>query len=35
MRDSTIARNYAETMLELSRRANDLEGWGKMIMDVA
>jgi len=35
MRDSTIARNYAETLLELARRANDLEGWGKMIMDVA
>ena len=35
MRNSTIARNYAETLLELARRANDLEGWGKMIMDVA
>jgi F-type H+-transporting ATPase subunit delta len=35
MRDSTIAKNYAETLLELARRANDLEGWGKMIMDVA
>jgi F-type H+-transporting ATPase subunit delta len=35
MRDSTIARNYAETLLELARRANDLDGWGKMIMDVA
>ena len=35
MRDSTIARNSAETLLELARRANDLDGWGKMIMDVA
>ena len=35
MRDSTIARNYAETLLELARRAKDLEGWGKMIMEVA
>jgi F-type H+-transporting ATPase subunit delta len=35
MRDSTIAKNYAETLLELARRANDLDGWGKMIMDVA
>jgi len=25
MRDSTIARNYAETLLELARRANDLD----------
>ena len=35
MRDSTIARNYAETLLELARRAKDLEGWGRMIMEVA
>jgi F-type H+-transporting ATPase subunit delta len=35
MRDSTIARNYAETLLELARRAQDLEGWGRMIMEVA
>lgn len=35
MRDSTIARNYAETLLELARRAEDLEGWGRMIMEVA
>ena len=35
MRDSTIAKNYAETLLELARRANDLDGWGRMIMDVA
>lgn len=35
MRDSTIARNYAETLIELARRAQDLEGWGRMIMEVA
>ena len=35
MRDSTIARNYAETLLELARRAKDLEGWGRMITEVA
>jgi F-type H+-transporting ATPase subunit delta len=35
MRDSTIAKNYAETLLELARRAGDVEGWGKMIRDVS
>ena len=35
MRDSTIARNYAETLLELARRAKDLQGWGRMIMEVS
>ena len=35
MRDSTIARNYAETLLELARRAGDLGGWGTMINGVA
>lgn len=35
MRDPTIARNYAEVLLELARKANDLEGWGAMILDVA
>ncbi len=35
MRDSTIARNYAETLLELGRRASDMRGWGAMINDVA
>jgi F-type H+-transporting ATPase subunit delta len=29
MRDSTIARNYAETLLELARRAGDLRLWGQ------
>ena len=35
MRDSTIARNYAETLLVLATRAEDLRGWGKMLTDVA
>jgi F-type H+-transporting ATPase subunit delta len=35
MRDTTIARNYAETLLVLAGRAEDLRGWGKMISDVA
>ena len=35
MRDTTIARNYAETLLALAGKANDLRGWGTMIADVA
>lgn len=35
MRDATIARNYAEALLELARRADDPTGWGKLIRDVA
>ncbi|HKN68102.1 MAG TPA: F0F1 ATP synthase subunit delta [Gemmatimonadaceae bacterium] len=35
MRDSTIARNYAETLLELARRAGDLTAWGQAVDDVA
>ncbi|MEO5580053.1 MAG: F0F1 ATP synthase subunit delta [Gemmatimonadaceae bacterium] len=35
MRDSTIARNYAEALLELARRAEDTDGWGRLIQDVA
>lgn len=31
MRQTTIARNYAEALLALARKANDLEGWGNMI----
>jgi F-type H+-transporting ATPase subunit delta len=34
MRDSTIARNYAEALVTLAQRAGDLDGWGKMIDDV-
>ena len=35
MRNETIARNYAETLLALARKAGDLRGWGGMISDVA
>jgi F-type H+-transporting ATPase subunit delta len=35
MRSETIARNYAEALLELARRGGDLAGWGNMISDVA
>ncbi len=35
MREATVSRNYAETLLELARRAEDLPGWGKLIQDVA
>lgn len=35
MRDTTIARNYAEALLTLAQKANDLRGWGSMISAVA
>ena len=35
MRDTTIARNYAETLLALARKAGDTTAWGTMIGDVA
>ena len=35
MRDTTIARNYAATLLALAEKANDLRGWGTMITEVA
>ena len=35
MRDSTIARNYAETLLALARKANDLAGWGNMLAEIS
>ena len=35
MREPTIARNYAETLLELARKAGDLGAWGDMIDQVA
>jgi len=35
MRDTTIARNYAEALLSLARKANDLAGYGAMIDAVA
>ncbi len=35
MREPTIARNYAETLLELAQKAGDLRAWGEMIDRVA
>jgi F-type H+-transporting ATPase subunit delta len=35
MRDTTIARNYAEALLTLAQRAHDLAGYGTMIAAVA
>lgn len=35
MRDTTIARNYAEALLVLARKANDLEGWGRTLDGLA
>jgi F-type H+-transporting ATPase subunit delta len=35
MRDHTIARNYAEALLALARKANDPHGWGQMLRQVA
>lgn len=35
MRQSTIARNYAEALLELATRAKDLRGWGVLIESIA
>ena len=35
MRQITIARNYAEALLELAKRAKDLRGWGTLIQSIA
>ena len=35
MRDSTIARNYAEALLALADKAGNREGWGTLIREVA
>ncbi len=35
MREPTIAKNYAEALLELAQRAGDLRGWGEMIDNVS
>ncbi|MES2525001.1 MAG: ATP synthase F1 subunit delta [Gemmatimonadota bacterium] len=32
---STVARNYAETLLALARKAEDAPGWGNMLRQVA
>ncbi len=34
-RGETVARNYAETLLSLARRADDASGWGVMLRQVA
>lgn len=31
MRDTSIARNYAEALLALARQANDTAGWGRAV----
>ena len=35
MRDTTIARNYAEALLALARKVDGSESWGLMINGVA
>ena len=35
MRGTTIARNYAEALLALARKAGDLAGWGNAISGLA
>ena len=35
MREPTIARNYAEALVVLARKANDLDGWGRLLDGVA
>ena len=35
MRDATIARNYAEALLALARKAGALDGWGTMLLAVS
>ncbi|MDQ2767981.1 MAG: ATP synthase F1 subunit delta, partial [Gemmatimonadota bacterium] len=35
MREPTIARNYAETLVSLAERAGDLDGWGATITEIA
>jgi F-type H+-transporting ATPase subunit delta len=35
MRETTISRNYAETLLELAQKTGDLRGWGEMIDRIA
>jgi F-type H+-transporting ATPase subunit delta len=35
MREPTIAKNYAEALVELARKAEDLRGWGEMLDAIA
>ena len=34
-RHSTVARNYAEALLALARKAGDVPGWGRMVQELA
>ncbi len=34
-RHSIVARNYAEALLALARKAGDVHGWGRMMQEVA
>jgi F-type H+-transporting ATPase subunit delta len=35
MREESVARNYAQALLELAEKASDPTGWGSMISDVS
>jgi F-type H+-transporting ATPase subunit delta len=35
MREESVARNYAQALLELAEKARDPAGWGSMITDVS
>jgi F-type H+-transporting ATPase subunit delta len=35
MHQTTVARNYAEALLSLARKAQDVSGWGGLINEVA
>lgn len=35
MRETTIARNYAEALLALARKAGDLDAWGRAIAELS
>ena len=35
MRETTIAKNYAETLLELAQRQGELRSWGDMLDSIA
>jgi F-type H+-transporting ATPase subunit delta len=35
MREESVARNYAQALLELAQKAKDPVGWGTMISDVS
>jgi F-type H+-transporting ATPase subunit delta len=35
MREPTISRNYAEALVSLAQKADDLDGWGAMLTEFA